>query len=162
MQNAVQAVNDKIRQHKQQAEKNRWQVIYSAAKELHGFEVAVIAGKSSEESYEAVSNLISSNGDWPKAIVSALQSRLAKSKNLTSADVEISNKKLRELVLRADILAGRESPEDEKPARMRYQVQQMQQGLGKREVQFSDLQLEWFATSALIEDYDKLLQRFLG
>lgn len=161
MQNAVHAVNDKIHQHKLQAEKNRWQVIYSAAKELHGFELSVVAGKSSEESYEAVSNLISSN-DWPKTIASALQSRLINAKNLTSADVEISNKKLRELVLRADILAGRESPEDEKPARMRYQVQQMQQGFGKRNIQFSDLQLEWFATPALVEDYDQLVKRFLN
>jgi DNA repair protein SbcC/Rad50 len=162
LQNAVSAVNDKIRQFKQQAEKNRWQVIYSAARQLHSFEVSVVAGKSSEESYEAISHLISANGDWPKAIVSALQSRLTKAKNLMAADVEISNKKLRELVLRADILAGRESPEDEKPARMRYQVQQMQQGLGKREVQFGDLQLEWFATPALVEDYDQLLKRFLA
>ena len=161
MQNAVQAVNDKIHQHKLQAEKNRWQVIYSVAKELHGFEVSVIAGKSNEESCEAISKLISSN-DWPKTIASALQSRLINAKNLTSADVEISNKKLRELVLRADILAGRESPEDEKPARMRYQVQQMQQGFGKRNIQFSDLQLEWFATPALVEDYDQLVKRFLN
>lgn len=161
MQNAVQAVNDRIHQYKQQAEKNRWQLIYSAAKELHGFELSVVAGKASEESYEAISNLISCNADWPKPIVSALQSRLAKSKKLSSADIEISNKKLRELVLRADILAGRESPEDEKPARMRYQVQQMQQGLGKRHIQFSDLQLEWFATSALADDYDQLVKRFL-
>jgi exonuclease SbcC len=87
---------------------------------------------------------------------------LAQAKKLTQDDVEPSAKKLRELVLRADILADRESPEEDKPARMRYQVQQMQQGLGKRVYQFSDLQLEWFATPALVDDYDKLLQRFLG
>lgn len=162
LQNAVQAVNDKIRQHKQQAEKNRWQVIYSAAKELCNFELSVVSGSASEQAFESISGLIAANTDWPKAILSALQARLATAKNLTAADVELSSKKLRELVLRADILAGRESPEDEKPARMRYQVQQMQQGLGKRDAQFSDLQLEWFATPALVENYDQLLQRFLS
>jgi DNA repair protein SbcC/Rad50 len=155
-------VNDNIRQYKQQAEKNRWQVIYTTAKQLRDLELAVVANKATDEQFDAISATLTNSPDWPKSIATVLQSRLTQAKKLTPADVDSSNKKLRELVLRADILAGRESPEEEKPARMRYQVQQMQQGLGKRDAQFPDLQLEWFATPALVDDYDKLLQRFLA
>jgi exonuclease SbcC len=162
LQVAVQAVNEKIQQYKKQAEKNRWQVIYAAAKQLSDIELSVIAAKPVDDQVEAISSLLANSTDWPKSITTVLQSRLAQAKKLTQDDVEPSAKKLRELVLRADILADRESPEEDKPARMRYQVQQMQQGLGKRVYQFSDLQLEWFATPALVDDYDKLLQRFLG
>ncbi len=162
LQNAVQAVNDKIRQYKQQAEKNRWQAIDAVATQLRKVELSVLAGQVNDDEMDAVSSLISTNSDWPKPILAGLQSRLSQSKHLTATDIDLSNKKLRELVLRADILAGRESPEDEKPARMRYQVQLMQQGLGKRDARFSDLQLEWYATPALIEDYEQLLTRFWG
>ena len=162
LQNAIQAVNEKIRQHKQQAEKNRWQTIYLTAKEISDLELSVVKGNADESAFDELAKTLSENTDWPKNIMAKLQSRLVQAKNLTQTDIEIATKKLRELVLRADIVAGRESPDDEKPARMRYQVQQMQQGLGKREVQFSDLQLEWFATPGLAEDYDKLLQRFIA
>ena len=162
MQNAVQAINEKIRQHKQQAEKNRWQTIYAAARQLSDAELSVVAGQAADEKIDAISALIAANTDWPKSITTVLQARLSQAKKLTASDIDASTKKLRELVLRADILAGRESPEEDKPARMRYQVQQMQQGLGKRDVQFNDLQLEWFATPALVENYDQLLQRFLS
>jgi len=162
LQKAVSGVNDKIRLHKQEAEKNRWQSIYVAIKQLSALELSIVEGTASDARFDAVSSLITANTDWPKNIATLLQSRLAQAKTLTSADVESSTKKLSELVLRADILAGRESPDDEKPARMRYQVQQMQQGLGRREVQFSDLQLEWFATPGLTTDHDNLLERFLA
>jgi DNA repair protein SbcC/Rad50 len=161
VQNAVQSINDHIRQHKQQQEKNRWQSIYTAASELRNLEWSAVKGQYQEELFSTLSGSLTSS-DWPKAIVTTLQSRLNQAKKLTQSDIDLASKKLRELVLRADILAGRESPEEDKPARMRYQVQQMQQGLGKRDVQFSDLQLEWFATPGLVENYENLLKRFLA
>lgn len=161
VQNAVQAINEHIRLHKQKLEKNRWQSIYAAANELRDLEWSAVKGQFQEELFTKLSGSLTSS-DWPKAIATTLQSRLNQAKKLTQSDVDLANKKLRELVLRADILAGRESPEEDKPARMRYQVQQMQQGLGKRDVQFSDLQLEWFSTPGLVEDYENLLKRFLS
>jgi DNA repair protein SbcC/Rad50 len=162
MQKAQAAVKDRIRQIQSAREKNRWQAILDLAKELSVYELACIKGQADPQQLEAISSSLNSNSNWPKAIVTALQSRLNNAANLSAADVEAATRQLRQLVMRADILAGRESPEAERPARMAYQIQQMQQGLGKREIQFSDLQSEWFATPGLAADYDQLLARFMA
>lgn len=162
MQKAVASVKEHIRQLHAALEKNRWQSIYDLAKQVSTYEIACVAGQSDETQFTAIAEALNSNADWPKAISHALQTRLSNAKNLVSADVDESNRQLRELVMRADILAGRESPEDERPARMAYQIQQMQQGFGKSQVKFNDLQQEWFATPALSADYDQLLARFIA
>lgn len=162
MQKAQAAVKDRIRQIQSAREKNRWQAIFDLAKELSSYELAVIKGQATQEQFDAIAANLNSNSNWPKAIVTAMQTRLNNANKLSATDVEDSARQLRQLVMRADILAGRESPEAERPARMAYQIQQMQQGLGKREVQFSDLQTEWFATPALAADYDQLLARFMA
>jgi exonuclease SbcC len=162
MHKAAASVKEHIQQLHAAREKNRWQSIYDLAKQISNYEIACVADQSSEEESNAIAEAVNNNADWPKAISLALQTRLNNAKNLTSADVSESNHQLRQLVMRADILAGRESPEDERPARMAYQIQQMQQGFGKREVNFSDLQQEWFATPALSADYDQLLARFIA
>lgn len=162
MQKAVASAKDHIRNAQVAREKNRWQAIYDFAKQLSAYEIACVNGQTNSDQFDSLSSHLSANANWPKTIISALQTRLANAKNLMQTDLENSSRQLRQLVMRADILAGRESPEEERPARMSYQIQQMQQGLGKREIQFSDLQLEWFAAPGLATDYDQLLKRFIG
>ena len=71
------------------------------------------------------------------------------------------------LCVRAEILAGIDSPEDAQPLRMQYQVERLNRELSQGqkdhrtpEEQFRDIQIEWFCLGGLPAGNDVLKQRF--
>jgi hypothetical protein len=90
-----------------------------------------------------------------------VQQRLVKADAITSAIQTSNTELLHTLTIRAEILAGQESPAEDKQARMAYQVKQMQQAFGQRDSNFEPLVLEWVALGGVATaTYTKLLSRF--
>jgi hypothetical protein len=60
-------------------------------------------------------------------------------------------------------VTNRETPESERDLRMNYLMQQLQQGLGKRDEAMEPLVFEWIALGAVSnEHYQPLEKRFLA
>lgn len=159
---ALTAISEQLNAERIKAEEQSWLDMFTAANVLREFELAVIAGKGDIEAQKnRVETIIQETPRWPTGSLAIIQQRLAKADKLTSADQLANTDQLRTLTIRAEILAGRETPADDKAARMAYQVQQMQQGFGQRDTSFTALIMEWIGIAGVANPtYDTLLKRF--
>lgn len=158
---AIAAKRDSARN---QAEEQSWTDLFSALNALREYELAVIAqtdGESLATQKTNLETLIANTPRWPTGCFSLVQQRLAKADAISSAIQATNTELLHTLTIRAEILAGQESPATDKQARMAYQVKQMQQGFGQRDNSFEPLILEWIALGGVaIPTYTTLLSRF--
>lgn len=159
--NAIAAKRDNARH---QAEAQRWVDLFSILDSIRRHELAVIANPGAEDlaaQKAALETHIAGITRWPSGTLSAVQQRLAKADTIQATDQAHNTNLLRILTIRAEILAGVESPESDKPLRMNYQVQQLQQGLGQRDSQFEPLLIEWIGLGGVAdESYAPLFARF--
>lgn len=161
---SLKAIADKRDSARHQAEVQRWTDLFSALDSIRTYELAVIAatdpGKLTTQKAE-LDNRITEITRWPAGTANAVQQRLAKADAIQAADQLHNTNLLRILTIRAEIIAGVESPESDKSLRMNYQVQQLQQGLGQRDSQFEPLLLEWISLGGIDDaTYAPLLARF--
>ena len=158
------AIAAKVDQERNKAEVQSWVDLFDVCNAIREYEIAVIAATSEValiSQKESLSNSIANTPRWPTGTLSVLQQRLAKADVITAQDQANNSELLRILTIRAEILAGQESPEKDKALRMNYQVQQMQQAFGSRDASFDLLVLEWIALSGVsTENYTELLARF--
>jgi exonuclease SbcC len=158
---AIAAKRDSART---QAEEQSWTDLFTALNAVREYELAVIAQTTSETLAAQKTNLetlIANTPRWPTGCFSLLQQRLVKADAITSAIQTSNTELLHTLTIRAEILAGQESPAEDKQARMAYQVKQMQQAFGQRDSNFEPLVLEWVALGGVATaTYTKLLSRF--
>ncbi len=147
-----------------QAEEQSWTDLFNAINALREYELAVIAQTASDKLDAQKANLetlIANTPRWPTGTLNLLQQRLTKADAITSADQVTNTELLHTLTIRAEILAGQESPKEDKQLRMAYQVSQMQQGFGQRDSSFDPLILEWVAVGGVATPvYTPLLTRF--
>lgn len=159
--NAITAARDKARH---QAEAQRWIDLFDILNAIREYELAVM-GKTDATllngQKEKLENRIANITRWPAGISNAVQQRLAKADSIQVSDQASNIHLLHTLTIRAEILAGLESPESDKSLRMNYQVQQLQQGLGQRDAQFEPLLIEWIGLGGIpTESYTSLVKRF--
>ncbi|WP_062059741.1 DUF349 domain-containing protein [Cellvibrio sp. OA-2007] len=161
---AITAIATKRDSARNQAEEQSWTDLFNALDALREYELAVIAQTASETlaaQKEKLDELIASTPRWPSGTLSLLQQRLAKADAITSATQVNNTELLRTLTIRAEILAGLESPAEDKQVRMAYQVKQMQEAFGQRDSSFEPLVLEWIALGGVTTAvYLSLLKRF--
>ncbi|MFC3115158.1 DUF349 domain-containing protein [Cellvibrio fontiphilus] len=161
---AMTAIATKRDSARAQAEQQSWQDLFTALDALREYELAVIAQKPATElakQKSALETLIANTQRWPSGCLSLVQQRLAKAESVGAAEQTANTQALRTLTIRAEILAGKESPASDKQTRMEYQVQQMQQGFGQRDTHFEPLMSEWILLSAVATtDYAPLFARF--
>lgn len=147
-----------------QAEEQSWTDLFNAINALREYELAVIAQTASDKLDAQKANLetlIANTPRWPTGTLNLVQQRLTKADAITSADQVTNTEQLHTLTIRAEILAGKESPAEDKQVRMAYQVKQMQQGFGQRDNSFDPLVLEWVALGGITTTvYSQLLARF--
>lgn len=147
-----------------QAEEQSWTDLFNAINALREYELAVIAQTASDKLDAQKANLetlIANTPRWPTGTLNLVQQRLIKADAITSADQVTNTEQLHTLTIRAEILAGKESPAEDKQVRMAYQVKQMQQGFGQRDNSFDPLVLEWVALGGVTTSvYSQLLARF--
>jgi DNA repair protein SbcC/Rad50 len=160
----IAAIATKRDSARSQAEEQSWTDLFNALNALREYELAVIAQTTSETLATQKTNLeslIANTPRWPTGTFSLVQQRLAKADAITSATQTANTELLHTLTIRAEILAGKESPAEDKQARMAYQVKQMQQAFGQRDSSFEPLVLEWVALGGVATPaYTSLLTRF--
>jgi exonuclease SbcC len=158
---AIAAKRDSARS---QAEEQSWTDLFNALNAVREYELAVIAQTASETLTAQKSNLealIANTPRWPTGCLSLVQQRLAKADVITSAIQTTNTELLHTLTIRAEILAGKESPAEDKQIRMAYQVKQMQQAFGQRDSSFEPLVLEWIGLGGVTTPaYTSLLLHF--
>lgn len=158
------AIAEKIDQERNKAEVQSWKDMFTACNAIREFEIAVIAVKPEADlvaQKESVAELIANTPRWPTGSSAIIQQRFARAAQISAQDQTANTELLRTLTLRAEILAGKESPAQEKALRMTYQVQQMQQAFGSRDSRFEPLVLEWIALGGVATElYNSLLSRF--
>ncbi|MDR7090930.1 DUF349 domain-containing protein [Cellvibrio fibrivorans] len=161
---SIAAIANKRDSARSQAEEQSWTDLFNALNALREYELAVIAQTASETLATQKNNLetlIANTPRWPTGTLSLVQQRLAKADAITSANQAANTELLHTLAIRAEILAGKESPAEDKQARMAYQVKQMQQAFGQRDSSFESLVLEWVALGGVAtQAYTSLLTRF--
>ncbi|MGV8835413.1 DUF349 domain-containing protein [Cellvibrio sp.] len=161
---SIAAIATKRDSARSQAEEQSWTDLFNALNALREYELAVIAQTASETLVTQKNNLetlIANTPRWPTGTFSLVQQRLAKADAITSANQAANTELLHTLTIRAEILAGKESPAEDKQARMAYQVKQMQQAFGQRDSSFEPLVLEWVALGGVATPtYASLLARF--
>ena len=160
----IAAIATKRDSARSQAEEQSWTDLFNALNALREYESAVIAQTTSEILATQKANLeilIANTPRWPTGTFSLVQQRLTKADAITSANQATNTELLHTLTIRAEILAGKESPAEDKQRRMAYQVKQMQQGFGQRDSNFETLVLEWVRLGGVATPvYTSLLLRF--
>ena len=163
---SISAIATKRDSARSQAEEQSWTDLFTVLNALREYEVAVVAQTASESLAVQKTNLetlIANTPRWPTGCFSQVQQRLAKVDAITSAIQTSNTELLHTLTIRAEILAGQDSPAEDKQARMAYQVKQMQQAFGLRDSSFEPLVLEWIALGGVATPaYTTLLSRFNG
>lgn len=147
--NAKDALVKTVEQQKESAENQKWENALTLSDRLSELEIL------NEDKSEAASWI--SEADLPKGCKDVFLERLSASQ----ASVEALN----ELCLEMEISLGLESPATDKDKRMAYQVQLLQQNMGKpnlpRHQQIQALQKQWFAQVAQDNGYTEFRQRFV-
>jgi DNA repair protein SbcC/Rad50 len=147
-----------------QAEEQSWTDLFSALDAVRHYELAVIANTPSDQliaQKAAVETLIANTPRWPSGCLNAIQQRLNKAGDITSDEQSNNQELLRTLAIRAEILTGITTPDEDKQVRMAYQVKQMQESFGQRDSNFDPLILEWVGTGAVADAiYSPLFMRF--
>jgi len=160
----ITAIATKRDSARNQAEEQSWTDLFNALNALREYELAVIAQTSNETLATQKANLetlIANTPRWPTGTSSIVQQRLTKADAFTNANQATNTELLQTLTIRAEILAGKESPAEDKQVRMAYQVKQMQQGFGQRDSSFEPLVLEWVGLGGVSTPiYTSLLLRF--
>lgn len=161
---SLAAIATKRNSARNQAEEQSWADLFNVLNELREYELAVIAQTASESlaaRKAQLETLIANTPRWPSGSFSLVQQRLTKADAITSAIQKENAEALHTLVIRAEILAGQESPAEDKQTRMAYQVQQMQQAFGQRDSSFDALVLELITLGGVeTATYSRLLTRF--
>lgn len=158
------AIAAKVDEERNKAEVQSWLDMFSVCNAVREFEIAVVAAQPDTElaaQKQSLSELIMNTPRWPTGSLSIIQQRFAKAEHLTTEEQVSNTESLRKLTIRAEILTGKETPEQDKSLRMGYQVQQMQEGFGNRDSNVAALVLEWIAIGAVTTPiYSELLKRF--
>lgn len=155
---AQQQVNER-----QRAQQQSWENMYSTANQIRLYELDLLTETTQEDIQSNIQEMLTDTQRWPLGSQGILQSRLEKAPSLTTQDQTNNIERLRILTIRAEILAGHETPTSEKNLRMNYQVQQMQQAFGQRDNSYEPLLQEWLEVGAVPSPlYEELLTRFLA
>jgi len=160
-QNALKTLEQQQKRAKAKAREQEQASLFAAAEALRQLELAYLSGTDTQAAREQAEVSLDGIEHWPGDSHRILQQRLEQVSALSSGQQEQNLKALRLLCIRAEILQDQDSPEDDKPLRMSYQMQQLQTGLGKPDDSAQDLLQEWLSLPAVPDpDYTKLLHRF--
>jgi hypothetical protein len=101
---------------------------------------------------------------WPKNGLAAVEDKISSFTDVI--DTAENEQKLREICVKAEILADQPTPDADKPLRMQQQVKRLEKGLGQNTIdkvsEINSLVFEWVAVMPVTsETYEILLHRFI-
>jgi len=144
------------------AKEQVWVDYLTAADKIRLYQIAGSAATAAALEQEARA-YISSVEQWPKNGLAALEQKMAQGAG--DATQEENEQALKRFCIRAEILCGRSTPDEDKSLRMQYKMSRLEQGLGQKtpdkSVEMNTMVFEWVAVgpvSTVI--YQPLLERF--
>jgi DNA repair protein SbcC/Rad50 len=160
----INAINKHKESARTKAEEQSWVDLFKALDVVRDYERLVLNSSSSEivsNAKTALETLIDNTPRWPSGTFVLLQERMKKMDSITTQDQQHNTEHMQTLAIRAEILAGLDTPSEFKQARMNYQVQQMQTAFGQRDSNFAPLLQEWISLGGIdTTQYQQLLERF--
>lgn len=156
-------IETRLAAERNKAEIQSWQDLFSLGNTVREYEIALLANAPSAEQQAAdLAQQLETPPRLPSGALPLLQQRLAGAAALTVDTQTRNTHALHMLCIRAEILSGRETPDDDKSLRMNYLMQQLQHGLGKRDESLELLVFEWIGVAGVADAvYDQLLTRFM-
>jgi hypothetical protein len=142
---------DAVRRQRAAEARRGWLETFQAAARVRAFALGTVEGRSAAECEPlrlAAESSVSDLAHAPKGVRTLLENQLLKITNGTiNADVAANEAALRLLCVRAELIAGVESPADDSALRREYQMQRlvgsMQRGERVSPAEIGDLALEW-------------------
>ncbi|WP_347332384.1 DUF349 domain-containing protein [Marinimicrobium locisalis] len=160
-QKTLKGLDQKRRQAHSQARERQRQQLFNAAEAVRALELASLEDRGTTAAREEAEIAMEAVEQWPGNSREQLEQRLQHIEDLTPTEQQGNLERLRLLCIRAEILTGRETPEEDKALRMEHQMQQLQQGLGKEQDTAEQLLQEWLSVGGVADpEYSKLLARF--
>ena len=139
-----------------------WLDYLTAADKIRMYQVAGSAATATALEQEA-KTYISSVEQWPKNGLASLERKMAQ--GMGDATQEENEQALKNFCIRAEILADRATPDEDKSLRMQYQMSRLEQGIRQKtpdkNVEMNSMMFEWVAVgpvSTVI--YQPLVERF--
>lgn len=166
-QELVEAINTKTQTERKVAVARAWQEVFAIADQVRYYENGLLLSDPDAISLDSAQNLIASASfKWPHDTKDILEQRLNDAGTLTPQHQADAEHKLRILCIRAEILTGRATPEEDKALRMQYQVESLKQNFGRTQEAgdrgMIELFSEWLVVPAAPDaTYAKLQDRFL-
>ncbi len=166
-QELIEAINAKTQAESKVAVAHAWREAFAIADKVRQYEIGLLQADPSAITLNTVQSLISAaTFKWPHESKDILEQRLIDAGTLTPQQRADAENKLRTLCIRAEILTGRATPEEDKSLRMQYQVESLKQNFGRAQEAgdqtMIELFSEWLAVPAAPDAaYAKLQDRFL-
>ncbi|WP_370978023.1 DUF349 domain-containing protein [Agaribacterium sp. ZY112] len=150
----ISQIDNKLSKNKENKQQQRWQRIFEL--KLAANDAALSQDSSA---LDAIKQQLSEEQNLPKSSQKSLQKWL----NNSDLNQDSSDKALRLLCIQAEVLAGIDSPEEDKSLRMEFQMQQLQQGSRGALPDAEQLANHWLTTPLLDQaQLNTLQERFLG
>lgn len=158
---ALKTLEQQQKRARAKAREREQESLFAAAEALRQLELAQLSGANTQTVREEAEASLAGIEHWPGDSRQILQQRLEQVPTVKPEHQEQNLRALRLLCVRAEILQDQDSPEEDKPLRMSYQMEQLQTGLGKPDDSAQDLLQAWLSLAAVPDpDYPQLLQRF--
>lgn len=161
---ALEKFENKIEQLQKGSETQAWKVFFDACKKVNNYCYTYNENQGIDDTTrDELTSFIASIEQWPEGGQSVISEKIA-SVEKSQENLNTDNlKALKMLCIRAEILADRSSPEDDKDLRMEYQVNLLQKGMGRINEEKSGAKIakEWVKVGPVEDDvYQTLFDRF--
>jgi hypothetical protein len=162
---ACDAFEEKQKQQRQLLKEQKWLNIFEAINKVRLYHLAKDEAEKTQLRDDA-NDFIDSVDAWPKEAKAMIQEQLAAEFSTTAEQQANSEKALRLLCVRTEILADKETPAEDKQLRMEYQVECLKQGLGQAannaKDELNSLVFEWIKVPPVLDEpYVELVERFI-
>ncbi len=159
----------KLTQERQSLKEQKWLAILEAANKTRLYH---LADNETEKAklYDDACSFIDGIDTWPKNSKTIIKEQLAADYSTAIKDVAQNERALRVLCIRAEIISGKETPDEDKNLRMEYQVECLKSGFGQassagdgtKNDELNALIFDWLVVPPVSDEpYISLVERFL-
>jgi hypothetical protein len=162
---AVEHCDKAVAQQQARDAESSWTNLFEAANMVRAYRLSIARNAQVAERdalRQAAEDHVAGIGQWPKGGLAVIRSELARE---DANDLAANEAGLRQLCIRAEVLADRPTPPEDQPLRREYQMQCLVRGMGQGatpdEAQLDTLAIEWVGVGPTEEGtYRQLLERF--
>ncbi|MEO6080302.1 MAG: DUF349 domain-containing protein [Steroidobacteraceae bacterium] len=166
MERALDKCESSVARERAQNDQRSWRDLFEAANEVRAYRLAVAESKDTGELdalRKAAEQYITTVPQWPKRGLQAVKAALVRP---GADDIGANEAALRSLCIRAEILAGKPTPQSDQTLRREYQMKRLMEGMGRGSSADADaldkVVLEWVAVGASRPDVYQALRARLA